>query len=346
MTDSSIGSPVAPIADGHGWFPVTDAGTVGLVRRAATALGQQISLAEERLAELAIVSTELAGNLYKYATDGLIHLRTLRYGQARGVQLLAIDSGPGMPDLALSTVDGHSTSGTLGLGLGSIRRQASDVDGYSRIGRGTVLSAAVWSDPPPRSWADGVSRPISGESVSGDGYAVRGISGRLQAMLCDGLGHGRLAGAAAQQAGSAFRTAPAGGPKAVVQHLHRALSHTRGVVAAVIELARPGTPGAGVARFAGLGNISAWVIDSNGRRGLTSLPGIVGHQAREVREFEYPVARDATVVMHTDGLTDRWDLAGYPGLLTHQPLVVAATLLRDAGTRSDDAGVLVARLPA
>jgi hypothetical protein len=40
---------------------------------------------------------------------------------------------------------------------------------------------------------------------------------------------------------------------------------------------------------------------------------------------------------------DRWDVADYPGLLRHSPQVIAATLLRDAGVRRDDACVLAAR---
>ena len=48
--------------------------------------------------------------------------------------------------------------------------------------------------------------------------------------------------------------------------------------------------------------------------------------------------------MHSDGVTDKWRLADYPGLAAgHTPLVVATTLLRDAGVRRDDATVLVAR---
>jgi hypothetical protein len=47
--------------------------------------------------------------------------------------------------------------------------------------------------------------------------------------------------------------------------------------------------------------------------------------------------------MHSDGVVDRWNPADYPGLLTHSPQLIAATVLRDAGTRRDDAGVLVAR---
>ena len=96
-------------------------------------------------------------------------------------------------------------------------------------------------------------------------------------------------------------------------------------------------------RFAGLGNISGWVAGPAGRRAMVSLPGIVGHQRREIREFEYRLPPGGLVVLHTDGVTDRWDLSGYPGLASHEPILVAATLLRDAGVRRDDAAVLVAR---
>jgi len=323
-----------------GWFAVTDAGTVGAVRRAAEALARELDLPGERVAELAIVSAELATNQLRYTTDGLVHLRTVRYSEARGVELLAVDSGPGMADLTVSTRDGHSTSGSLGIGMGAIRRLATRLDAYSRVGPGTVLSASVWSQPPPPSLADGLTRPISGETVSGDSYAVRVHGGRVQAMLCDGLGHGPLAAGAAQAAVAAFRTAPSGGPRPVLEHLHGGLARTRGAVVAVAELDPD------VVRFAGLGNISAWVAGPSGRRAMTCLPGIVGHQRGGIREFTYPLPPDAVVVMHTDGLTDRWALTGYPGLLDHRPLLVAATLLRDAGLRRDDAGVLVVRPPS
>ncbi|MYT59636.1 serine/threonine protein kinase, partial [Streptomyces sp. SID7834] len=47
------------------------------------------------------------------------------------------------------------------------------------------------------------------------------------------------------------------------------------------------------------------------------------------------------VVMHSDGLTERWQPAALPGFLSHTPLVAAAQLLREAGIRRDDAGVAV-----
>lgn len=326
-----------------GWFAVSDAGSVGAVRRAATAVGESLGLSEKRLADLAIVATELASNLHKHTRDGVVHLRVVRAGGDAGVELVATDSGPGMADIALSARDGHSTAGTLGIGLGALARQATELDAFSRPGRGTVLTVSVWGRPPaPARWAAGLTRPIAGETVCGDDYGTREVDGRRQAFLCDGLGHGALAAAASQAAVAAFQDAPVGGPADVLGHVHRAVAHSRGAVAAVVEFAT-----AGRVTCASVGNISGWVVGPDERHGIPAQPGIVGdRQRRTIREYEYPLDADSVVVLHTDGVTDRWDLSEYPGLLRRGPLVVAATLLRDAAVRRDDAGILVARAAA
>ena len=162
-------------------------------------------------------------------------------------------------------------------------------------------------------------------------------------MLCDGLGHGLLANLASQAALVEFARAPAAGPRDVLEYIHERTRHTRGVVAAIAELDRI----RGIVRFAGIGNIAATVTtpsaaNSGARRAMVSMPGIVGQQRIQVREFEYALAPDALVILHSDGLTDRWSLDTYPGLATRSAVVIAATLLRDAGTRRDDAAALVA----
>jgi hypothetical protein len=259
------------------------------------------------------------------------------------VEIVTIDKGPGMADLGHALGDGHSTAGTLGIGLGAIERQAGWCDMHSVPGKGTVLVAQVWPDAPPEPmWAAGLVRPLTGEPVSGDGFAVRQTGSRRQVLVCDGLGHGRLAHTATQEAVRVFAGVPDVPPAAVVDALHRTLGHTRGAALAVAELDQD----RGLVRYAGLGNISGTVLaPDGGRRGMVSLPGIAGHQKRQIREYEYPLAPGAVVLMHTDGVVDRWNAADYPGLLGHSPQVIAATVLRDAGTRRDDAGVLVARLP-
>ena len=330
------------LLDGGAWFRVEESATASAARRAAERLAAELSMPDNRTADLSIVAAEVAGNLVKHADRGTLLVRTVRTEQQAGVEIVAIDHGPGMADLAYSLVDGHSTAGTLGIGLGAIVRQASWSDVHSVPQKGTVLAAQVWpSGPPPLAWAAGLLRPLSGEPVSGDAFAIRDSGGRHQVLMCDGLGHGPLAAAAAHEAVRAFADAPPSEPAALVELLHRRLNHTRGAAVAVAELdAR-----AGLVRYAGLGNISGTVLSPGARRGMVSLPGIAGHQRRQIRQYDYPIAPDGLVLMHSDGVVDRWDPAEYPGLLVHSPTVIAATVLRDAGTRRDDAGVLVARLP-
>jgi anti-sigma regulatory factor (Ser/Thr protein kinase) len=338
-------TPALPVVVDAGWFRVGDAGDVGAVRRAAAGLGGSLGLADQRVGELAILAAELASNLHKHAEAGQVLLRSLRYGDEVGVGMVALDSGPGMADADLSRVDGHSTTGTLGIGLGAIGRLATSLDLYSLPGRGTVLTVQVWARGVRVDAAvEGLSRPMSGESLSGDAWSTR-MADRLQLMVCDGLGHGPLAAAASQAAVQAFREGPEGGPAVLVEHLHRALGHTRGGAVAVAEL----DPAAGTLRYAGLGNIAGHLVRPGGgaadRRSMVSLPGIAGYQRRAVREFSYPVEPADLIVLHSDGVTDRWRLDDYRGLTARTPLVIAATLLRDAGVRRDDATVLVARVP-
>lgn len=338
---TAVGVPDG-ISDQGVWFRVEAPSAASAVRRAAERLAAQVNLGEQRTAALAIAAAELAGNLVKHADEGVLLLRPIRHADQAGVELVAIDAGPGMVDLTGSMRDGHSTAGTLGIGLGAIVRQANWSDGHSVPGRGTVQAVQVWPGPAPESsWAAGLVRPLTGEPVCGDGYAVRVAEGRHQVLVCDGLGHGALAAAASSAAMHAFRTAAAAPPGVVVEHLHRSLTHTRGAAVAVAEL----DAARSVLRYAGLGNIAGVVLDQQNRRGLVSLPGIAGHQRRTIREYEYPLPPGATVVLHSDGVTDRWRIADYPGLLRRAPLLLAATLLRDAGTRRDDACVLAARAP-
>jgi anti-sigma regulatory factor (Ser/Thr protein kinase) len=342
MSGGTVALPEGLLESGL-WFRVEAAATASSVRRSAERLAAELAMPERRIADLSIVAAEAAGNLVKHADQGALLIRAVRTPEQAGVEIVAIDSGPGMADIAHSVGDGHSTAGTLGIGLGAIVRQSGWSDLHSVPGKGTVLVAQIWSaETPEPAWAAGLTRPLSGEPVSGDAFARREAQGRRQVLMCDGLGHGGPAAVAANEAVRAFADAPATSPAGVVEVLHRKLNHTRGAALAVAELDEE----AGLVRYAGLGNISGTLFGADGtRRGLVSLPGIAGHQRRQIREYDYPLAPGSMLLMHSDGVVDRWNPADYPGLLGHSPTVIAATVLRDAGTRRDDAGVLVARLP-
>ncbi|MFI5934775.1 SpoIIE family protein phosphatase [Actinoplanes sp. NPDC051494] len=342
MSGGAVASIPEGLLDEGVWFRVEAASTAAAVRRAAERLATELGIPEKDIADLSIVVAEAAGNLVKHADEGIILVRPVRARERAGAEIIVIDKGPGMADVRHSADDGYSTAGTLGIGLGAITRQASWSDIHSVPGRGTVLAAQIWpGGEPEQAWAAGITRPLTGEQVSGDAYAIREVDGRHQVLVVDGLGHGPLANVAALEAVRVFRAAPAVPPAALVETLHRALNHTRGAALAVAEL----DLGRGVVRYAGLGNISGTIFAPDGsRKGLVSLPGIAGHQKRQIREFDYPLAAESVLLMHSDGIVDRWNAGDYPGLLTHSPQVIAGTVLRDAGVRRDDAGVLVARL--
>ncbi|THA61674.1 serine/threonine protein kinase [Streptomyces sp. A0958] len=165
----------------------------------------------------------------------------------------------------------------------------------------------------------------------------------LLVLFCDGLGHGPLAGQAAQAAVTAFRDSAAEQPDAMIMDIHKALRGGRGGAVAVVRI----EPRRQNLYFCGIGNVSTFVVDpaTGSRRTLSSAPGIVGHQMPTLRVTQQSLPRDSAVIMHSDGLTERWQAAGLPGFLEHSPLVAAAQLLREAGVRRDDAGVVVAKGP-
>ena len=320
------------------WIRVEDVSAVPACRAIAQSLASQLSFPATRLSEVALAVTEAASNLHKHAKQGALLLRFSPDPDLPGLELITIDSGPGFRDVRAALRDGHSTAGTLGIGLGAIRRLADFCDLYSVPGLCTALVARFSAGPAlPAPACAGLLRPISGEVECGDAFAVIPGDGQLTALMCDGLGHGPLAAIASRDAVAALAEGPAAEPAVLLERVHRRLGRTRGGAAAVVCVTGQ------VVRFAGLGNIAAWILTDKSRSGLLSVPGIAGHQARSIRQFEYELPAGAVVVLHSDGLSSRWDPQLLPGLASRDPLLIAAALLAAAGLHRDDAGVLVLR---
>ncbi len=340
-----IGAFCLPVTDDVAWVRVDEPTAAGQARRVATALARQLGFGENRVAEIGIVVTELATNLDRHADQGTLVVRSVRATAHAAVEVVAIDRGPGIADLASAIEDGRSTAGTLGVGLGAVHRLADVVTALSEPGQGTVITARFHAskESPSELAADdaaGLTRPIEGEEICGDAYAVMRADGRMRLMMCDGSGHGPLAAAASRAAVATFCERPSGEPpEAVVAAIHAALRGSRGGAVAVADL----DPAGGRVRFAGLGNIAACIVAENRKSGMISVPGIAGYQARTIRAFDHALPAGATVVLHSDGLTGKWSAETWPRLFASTPLVIASVLLRDAGVHRDDASVLVAR---
>lgn len=320
---------------------VTDETGVGEARRTAAAFSAAAGFDDTRSGKLALVVTEAASNALHHAGGGEVLLRRLRSESIEGVEMLALDRGPGMRNVAQCMVDGYSTRGTSGAGLGSIARNSDVFDVFSAPDRGTVVLSQTWGAVPAKQgprWG-AVCLPIQGERVSGDGYGVSVNGARTVLALFDGLGHGQGAADATLVALQSFQANAARGLVEIIEPVHAALRPTRGAAGAFIAI----DLGLQELRFAGIGNCSASVHTTRGSRptGLASQNGTLGVQIPRPQELRSAWPADGLLIMHSDGLGTRWNLDDYSGLVRRHPSVTAAVLYRDFSRNRDDVTVLV-----
>jgi len=93
---------------------------------------------------IATAISEVARNIVVYAERGEIRLgRTDRNGR-EGIEVVAADEGPGIPDIQQAMQDGFSTGRSLGLGLPGARRLMDEFEIVSEVGKGTVVTMRKW----------------------------------------------------------------------------------------------------------------------------------------------------------------------------------------------------------
>jgi anti-sigma regulatory factor (Ser/Thr protein kinase) len=322
---------------------VRDSSDVAEVRRAAGRLASREDLTDIESGNVALVATELATNLIKHAKHGRIIMRLLEQGQDAGIEIIALDSGPGIKDIAQSMRDGYSTAGSSGTGLGAVKRLTWQFDLHSIPGKGTaVLARLWWGRQPARNTnikVGVIHLPMPGQEVSGDGWGIEHLWDKPSCVLVDGLGHGPDAALAAQAALSTAKEYRDKAPAEIIERAHGVLRSTRGAAVAIGEI----DTAKKLVRFCGVGNITATIVNNDGVRHLVSYNGIIGQEARKIVEFTYPWTAESLLIMHSDGLTARWDIRSYPGLLQRHPALIAGVLYRDFSRGRDDATVLVAR---
>ncbi|MET7640795.1 SpoIIE family protein phosphatase [Streptomyces sp. NPDC005438] len=306
----------------------------------ARGLGERLGLTGARPDQAATVASELATNLDKYGREGIVYLQPLPLGE--GLEILAVDRGPGMSDPGLCLTDGYTTSGTLGTGLGAVRRIASDFRMHSRPRAGTVTVARVGapSAVPPRG-VGAICVPADGEEACGDGYLVREDGPTRTVALVDGLGHGPDAARATRQGLRAFAEGdPELGLSAVLESMHRAMRHTRGAAVGVLRQR------AGELEFCAVGNVRLCVMSGSGaERRMEARPGIVGWNMPTPHTRGTALGVEQMAVIHSDGIEARWTRDTSPLLWESWPETLPAVLShRHRRSRDDASAVALAGL--
>jgi serine/threonine-protein kinase RsbT len=112
-------------------------------RVAARELATRLAFGPTDLTVIATAVSEVCRNIVRFAGSGQVWLELLE-APRRGIQIVARDGGPGIPDVEQALGDGFSTYGGLGLGLPGVRRLMDEFAIASEPGHGTTVTMTKW----------------------------------------------------------------------------------------------------------------------------------------------------------------------------------------------------------
>jgi len=325
-------------------IPVTEESQVSFARRVVREICRRMSRDETLCGKAAIVVTELAHNLVRHGKGGEIVVREITTPSFLGLELLALDRGPGMGNIAECLRDGFSSAGTAGTGFGAIKRLSDRFEVFTERGHGTVVWVQLYAVDTTRPAANafessGISIAAEREEVCGDAWETVETTHTMRVMVVDGLGHGRFAGEAAREAVAVFRSRATTGVASTLKLVDQALIKTRGAAGAIVELC----PSKGYVTAAGVGNISMRLLNNGNSKSFGCDNGTLGTCVPRIREFTQPWTHGSILVMHSDGVKTHWSIDDYPGFARRHPGLVAGLLYRDFRRERDDVTVVAAR---
>ena len=321
-------------------FTIEDHSQVGEARRSALNFCQHLEFDEVKQGRVSIIVNELGTNLVKYASGGKLLIRFSEIMNTFGIEILSMDRGPGILNIADALTDGFSTGSSPGTGMGAVKRQSDEFDIYSEVGQGTLVYAAVYSKKniteQIKYRVGAVCVPIDGESLCGDAWCVHQDGEQVSVLMADGLGHGPLAHAASVKAIKSFADHQHHANPDTLTAIHKHLQATRGAAVFLAEYA----DGQNIEHL-GVGNIRAVIQSGLEMKSLITQNGTAGLTIPKLKSFGQLWDGQGSLIFHSDGINTKWDLTKYPGLLSCHPAIIAAVIYRDFCRMTDDATVVV-----
>jgi serine/threonine-protein kinase RsbT len=108
----------------------------------ARAVEAGLSLVDQT--KIITAASELARNTIDYGGGGTLIIERVDELGRKGIRLTFEDEGPGIADVERALVDGYTTGGGLGLGLGGAKRLSNEFIITSNPGAGTRVVVARW----------------------------------------------------------------------------------------------------------------------------------------------------------------------------------------------------------
>lgn len=330
---------------------------VGVCRRKAVSIASQIGFDEVKTGEVAILVSELVTNVLKHGGGKgrfMICKLTDKHDR-KAIEILCCDEGEGIPDWDKALDDGFTQKESLGIGLGTIRR-FSDVFEVNPPNKKDMLDTLdignyhykhclrilkwvpdnLWHGTNKNLQIGAFSRCKPGELLNGDAYVIVHLSPlKTIVAIIDGLGHGKEAHLASNLIKEQILLKTNLQMDEMIFYLHQSARGTRG---AVIGIALIDTEKSKL-NYVGIGNIEGFVNSESGKKSLLSFGGILGHNIRTPRIFEFPFGPGDSLCMYSDGLNSRWNINDINW--KDHPQAIADFLINNYSRVNDDATVLI-----
>ncbi len=321
-----------------------------MMRSKLRAVTRRMGLSDAMREQTELVCNEMMTNQLKYAEgSGVVQLWETNE-PSKALDLFALDYGPGIEDLPIAEADGYTTGGTMGKGLGAIRRMAHEseiytITGATRTGsawHGVAIWARVYVDPKkrhlPGSYQIGAYvRAYHDDIYNGDCLAFTTNDKRLRWLHVDGLGHGREAAETVRGIDAMLDT-----QSPIDEILQRVAAHVgqrRGAVALVADV----DIDTNELCLCGVGDMSAFSCSNRGKKHMRLKSGILGQTQQRAQTEIFPVERHAIFITATDGLRTTWSVEQFPNLYSKHPQMVALFLGQVMGRTNDDRSLFIIR---
>ncbi len=124
--------------------PITSDADLVPARAQGRALAQALGFSQTDATLIATAISEIARNIVVHVGSGQIVMSGIHEPHRYGLVVVASDAGPGIPEIDVALEGGHTSAGSLGLGLPGARRLMDEFQVETDAGKGTTVTMTKW----------------------------------------------------------------------------------------------------------------------------------------------------------------------------------------------------------
>ena len=125
-------------------IPIGSDGDIVAARQQGRQLALKLGFQGGDVTLIAAAISEMARNIVDHAKKGEMTFERIQNGTKNGIQIIARDDGPGIPDVNQAMQYGYSTRRGLGVGLPGAKWLMDEFDIVSKVGKGTTVTMKKW----------------------------------------------------------------------------------------------------------------------------------------------------------------------------------------------------------